>query len=45
VVAGAIDTHRAETIFNWLIPIGLIVAMVKYMAWVRGEDQAPAAGG
>jgi hypothetical protein len=44
VVAGAIDTHRAETIFNWLIPIGLIVAMVKYMARVRGEGQAPAVG-
>jgi hypothetical protein len=35
VVAGAIDTHRAETIFNWVIPIALIVAMVKYMARAR----------
>jgi hypothetical protein len=37
VVAGAIDTHRAETIFNWVIPIGLIVAMVKYMVRARAE--------
>jgi hypothetical protein len=38
VVAGAIDTHRAETIFNWVIPIALIVAMVKYMARAREGD-------
>jgi hypothetical protein len=42
VVAGAIDTHRAETIFNWVIPIGLVVAMVKYMARVRGEGPTEA---
>ena len=36
VVAGAIDTHRAETIFNWIIPITLIVLMVKSMARTRG---------
>jgi hypothetical protein len=43
LVAGAIDTHRAETIFNWIIPIGLIVAMVKYMGKVRAEGKtAPA---
>jgi hypothetical protein len=43
VVAGAIDTHRAETIFNWIIPIGLIVAMVKYMGKVRAEGKPRAA--
>jgi hypothetical protein len=44
VVAGAIDTQRAETIFNWVIPIALVVAVVKYMARVRGESSpAPAA--
>jgi hypothetical protein len=37
IVAGAIDTHRAETIFNWVIPIALIVAMVKYMAKARAS--------
>jgi hypothetical protein len=42
VIAGAIDTHRAETIFNWVIPIGLVVAMVKYMAKVRSEPPAGA---
>jgi hypothetical protein len=31
VVAGAIDTRRAETIFNWVIPIALVVAAVRYM--------------
>jgi hypothetical protein len=35
VAAGAIDTHRAETIFNWVIPIALVVAVVKYMARAR----------
>lgn len=35
VVAGAIDTHRAETIFNWVIPILLIVWVVKYMSRAR----------
>jgi hypothetical protein len=47
VIAGAIDTHRAETIFNWVIPIALVVAMVKYMGKVRagagaGGDPAQA---
>lgn len=44
VVAGAIDTHRAETIFNWVIPIVLIVAMVKYMAKARAAGAHPAPG-
>jgi hypothetical protein len=42
IVAGAIDTHRAETIFNWVIPIALIVVVVKYMARARGEGPHPA---
>jgi uncharacterized membrane protein len=42
IVAGAIDTHRAETIFNWVIPIALIVIVVKYMARARGEAPHPA---
>jgi hypothetical protein len=37
VVAGAIDTQRAETIFNWVIPIALIVVVVKYMGRAREE--------
>jgi hypothetical protein len=41
-IAGAIDTHRAETIFNWVIPIALVLAMVKYMAAAR-ESARPAA--
>ena len=31
VIAGAIDTRRAETIFNWVIPIALVVLAVRYM--------------
>lgn len=38
IVAGAIDTHRAETIFNWVIPILLIVGMVRYMGRARAES-------
>jgi hypothetical protein len=38
IVAGAIDTQRAETIFNWVIPIALIVTVVKYMARARSES-------
>lgn len=44
VAAGAIDTHRAETIFNWVIPIALVVWAVKYMDDARkggAPDQAP----
>jgi uncharacterized membrane protein len=29
ILAGAIDTHRAFTIFNWVIPIALVVFAVK----------------
>ncbi len=35
VIAGAIDTRRAETIFNWLIPIALVVLAVRYMQSTR----------
>jgi hypothetical protein len=40
VVAGAIDTHRAETIFNWVIPIALVVWAVKYMQDARDGSSA-----
>lgn len=42
VVAGAIDTRRAETIFNWVIPIALVVFAVKYMQKARAEVSPPA---
>jgi hypothetical protein len=29
IVAGALNTHRANLIFNWLIPVGLIVLAAK----------------
>ncbi len=34
VIAGAVDTHRANLIFNWAIPIALIVWAVKRTASV-----------
>jgi hypothetical protein len=44
VAAGAIDTRRAATIFNWVIPIGLVVLAIKRQGRVSGQD-ADAAGG
>jgi Ca2+/Na+ antiporter len=38
VAAGAIDTHRAATIFNWVIPIGLVVFAVKRQGQISGQD-------
>jgi hypothetical protein len=37
VIAGAIDTARAETIFNWVIPIALVVAAFRYMERYRSR--------
>jgi hypothetical protein len=45
IVAGIIDTHRASTFFNWVIPIGLVVLAIKYTARVRGEDDQIDSGG
>ena len=36
IVAGAIDTRRAFTFFNWVIPIALIVVAVKWTARLSG---------
>jgi hypothetical protein len=36
VIAGAIDTRRANTIFNWVVPIILIVWAVKRTGAVSG---------
>jgi hypothetical protein len=46
ILAGAIDTHRAETFFNWVIPIGLVVFAVKQTGRIAGSarsDDASAA--
>jgi hypothetical protein len=43
IIAGAIDTRRANTIFNWVIPVVLIVWAAKRTAAVSGasdDDQA-----
>jgi hypothetical protein len=41
VIAGAIDTHRANLIFNWAIPIVLIVWAVKRTAGVTATAREP----
>jgi hypothetical protein len=45
VVAGALDTHRANLIFNWAIPIALVLWAAKRTARVSdnaNNDRAPA---
>jgi hypothetical protein len=39
VVAGAINTHRANTIFNWVIPIVLIVWAAKRTQQLSEEEK------
>jgi hypothetical protein len=39
VIAGALDTHRANLIFNWAIPIALVVWAVKRTAQVTDSAQ------
>ena len=39
VVAGAINTHRANTIFNWIIPIALIVWAAKRTQQLSEEEK------
>ena len=38
-VAGAINTHRANTIFNWVIPIELIVSAAKRTQQLSEEEK------
>jgi hypothetical protein len=45
VVAGAIDTRRAMTIFNWVVPIATIVAMFNFMERYRKRDEPAASRG
>ncbi len=42
VIAGAIDTRRANTIFNWVVPIILIVWAAKQTAQISAAERAPA---
>jgi hypothetical protein len=39
ILAGAIDTHRANTIFNWVVPVVLVVWAVKRTAAISGATQ------
>jgi hypothetical protein len=39
IIAGAIDTRRANTIFNWVIPIVFIVWAAKQTAAVSDSEQ------
>jgi hypothetical protein len=41
VIAGALDTHRANLIFNWAIPIALVIWAAKRTARVSDSAQAP----
>jgi len=41
IIAGAIDTQRANLIFNWAIPIALVVWAVKHST-AGQDDAAPA---
>jgi hypothetical protein len=43
IIAGAIDTRRANTIFNWVIPIILVVWAAKRTAAVSDGEQAEVA--
>ncbi len=43
IIAGMLDTRRANTIFNWVIPIVLVVWAAKRTAAVSGGEQDEAA--
>jgi hypothetical protein len=45
VIAGAIDTHRANLIFNWAIPIALVIWAAKHTARASDNAQAQASTG
>jgi hypothetical protein len=38
-IAGAINTRRAETIFNWIVPIVVIVAVLRFMERYRERTE------
>jgi hypothetical protein len=38
VLAGTIDTHRANTIFNWVIPVALVFWAIKRTESLSGES-------
>lgn len=44
IIAGAIDTRRSNTIFNWVIPIVLVVLAVKRTARVTDDAHHTAPG-
>lgn len=41
VIAGAIDSTRAQTIFNWAVPIALVIAMLRWMDSYRMAHAVP----
>ena len=43
LIAGTLGTQRANLIFNWLIPVLLVVWAVKRMGRITGDDAVPAA--
>jgi hypothetical protein len=38
LIAGAIDTHRANTIFNWVVPVVLIVWAAKRTQAISADE-------
>ncbi len=40
VIAGALHTHRANLIFNWAIPIALVISAAKQTARVSDNTKA-----
>jgi amino acid permease len=41
IIAGAIDTHRGNLIFNWAIPVALVVYAVKRQTALTEQDDVP----
>jgi hypothetical protein len=40
-LAGAIDTQRGNTVFNWVIPVALVLWAVKQSGAAGEADAAP----
>lgn len=40
LIAGAIDTHRANTVFNWVVPVLLVVWAAKRTTAVTSDAKA-----
>ena len=41
IIAGAIDTQRAHTLFNWVVPVVLVVFAIKRQAAITEAADEP----